>query len=266
MTIQRRMVRGTRLAFVDRGRGTPVLLIHGFPLDHTMWDPQVEALAAGHRVLVPDLRGFGQSETGGEKTTMEELADDLAGVLNELGVDEPVVVCGLSMGGYVVFQFWRRYADRVRGLILCDTRAAPDSAEAASARLLTADRVLREGPAFLARSMLPKLLAASTFRREPALVEAIRVAIERADPRGVAAASRGMAERPDVTGLLPCINCPTLVVVGAEDAISPPAEMRAMAAAIPASRFVEIAAAGHMSPMEQPDEVSAAMGDFLAGL
>lgn len=263
--MKRRTVRGVKLAYVERGAGAPVVLVHGFPLDHSMWDAQIEALALRWRVIAPDLRGFGQSGVTPGTVTMADVADDLAGLLDALGAAGPAVVCGLSMGGYVAFEFWRRHAARVRALVLCDTRAAPDSPEAAQARLDAARRVLLEGPAFLADSMLPRLLAPGTLAARPDLADRLRAVIERTDAQGIAAAARGMAARADATPLLAQIACPALVVVGSEDAISPPAEMRLLCAAIPGARFVEIAGAGHMTPLEKPAEVNAALLEFLAG-
>ena len=265
------VVNGAEIAYVERGAGRPLLLVHGFPLDHTMWEGQIDALAAEEgtaalplRVIAPDLRGFGRSRPRGEKVTMDEFADDLAGLLDGLGIREPVAYCGLSMGGYIAFQFWRKYADRLAALVLCDTRAGADSPQAAESRRAMAQRVLGEGPAPVAEAMLPKLLGESTQEQRPELVERLRTLIMAGDPRGIAAAARGMAERPDMTGSLSQIGCPTLVLVGQNDVISPPAEMRGMAAAIPDARFKEISAAGHMSPWENPAEVNAAITEFLA--
>lgn len=258
------MVNEIELATLDRGSGPPVLLVHGFPLDHTMWDAQVEALSEQYRVIAPDLRGFGRSELTEEQVTMEQFADDLAGLLDRLEVAGPVVFCGLSMGGYIAWEFWRKYTDRLRGLVLCDTRAAADAPQAAAARLDTAERVLREGTATLAEGMIPKLFAPGTRKTNPRLVESIRRVMLSADPKAVAAAARGMAQRRDFTSTLSQIACPTLVLVGELDAISTPEEMRSIADAIPGSRLVEIAGAGHMSPLERANDVSAALLDFLS--
>jgi len=257
-------VNDVQLACIDEGTGPPVILVHGFPLDHTMWDAQVEALRTEHRVIVPDLRGFGQSDVSQGTVTMEQMADDLAGLLDVLKIREPVVFVGLSMGGYVAFQFFRRHRDRLRGLVLCDTRAGADTPQAAEVRRETADRVLREGPGGLVDGMPPKLLAPTTLEKQREILGSLQRMIRATDPRGIAAASLGMAERPDVTGMLPEIDCPTLVIVGAEDALSPPEEMAAVAEAIPEARLVEIPAAGHMSPMENPAAVSAVLKEFLA--
>jgi 3-oxoadipate enol-lactonase len=282
-------VRGTELRCVDCGQGRPVLFVHGFPLDHTMWAAQIEAISRQHRAIAPDLRGFGLSAVA-EKgrgpicvehppgrsgkldlspfppVTMEQFADDLAAMLDALGVREPVVYCGLSMGGYIALQFQRKYAARLRGLVLCDTRSAADTPEAVVARRAMADRVLKEGPAFVADAMLPRLFCETTRQQRPEIVEGLRQVILANSPHGIAAATLGMAERPDMTASLKEIACPTLVIVGQEDAISLPAEMRGMAEAIPGARFAEIPAAGHMAPMENPAAVNAAIVEFLATL
>lgn len=259
-------VNGIEMAALDQGAGLPVLLVHGFPLDHTMWSAQVEALSEQHRVIAPDLRGFGRSGVTEGTVTMEQFADDLAALADALGVKGPVVFCGLSMGGYVAWQFWVKYSHRVRAMVLCDTRAVADAPEAARARMDTAEQVLREGPAPLAKAMIPKLIPESSRKKHPAMVRSLESVILATDPRGIAAASRGMARRPDFTAMLGQINCPALVVAGQLDRISTPEEMRAIADAIPGARFVEIPGAGHMSPLENPREANAALLQFLAEL
>jgi 3-oxoadipate enol-lactonase len=285
-------VNGGELRYIDQGTGRPLLLVHGFPLDHSMWAGQIDGLSSQHRVIAPDLRGLGRSPARGtvpifagtvaqpwsakmglsplpgrgDVMTMEAFADDLAALLDGLGVREPVACCGLSMGGYIAFQFWRKYGDRLRALILCDTRSTPDTPEVAEARLAMADRVLREGPTPLVESMMPRLFCDATRQDHPEIVEALQSVMLRNDPRGIAAAARGMAVRPDMTPALPQIHCPTLVIVGQHDVISPPAEMRMIADAIPTAQYVEIAGAGHMAPMEKPQEVAAAMDRFLASV
>ncbi len=263
-------VRGTDLCCVDRGQGRPVLFVHGFPLDHTMWAAQIDAISPQCRVIAPDLRGFGRSGKGDRSNsppfTMEQFADDLAALLDALEIREPVVYCGLSMGGYIAWQFWRKYAARLRGLVLCDTRSTADTPEVVAGRRTMADRVLKEGSAPLVESTLPRLFCEATRRQRPEVVEGLRRVMMANSPQGIAAAALGMAQRPDMTASLVEIRCPTLVVVGQDDAISPPAEMRGIAEAIPGARFVEIPAAGHMSPLENPAAVSAAIVAFLATL
>jgi 3-oxoadipate enol-lactonase len=248
---------------VDRGQGQPVLLVHGFPLDHSMWNAQIDRLSRDYRVLAPDLRGFGRSGVTPGTVSMATMADDLAKMLDALQITESVVLCGLSMGGYVAFQFWRKYSDRLRALLLCDTRAVADTPEAAAGRLATAERAVKEGSAVVGEAMLPKLFAEATFKNNPAVIEQTRHVMAASPPEGVAAALRGMASRPSVQADLPRIALPTLVIVGEHDAISSPEEMRAIAAGIPGAEFQIIAGAGHMSPCEAPAEFNAALEDFL---
>ncbi len=264
--LKRRHIEGIEMALVDQGDGIPLVLVHGFPLDHSMWNAQIDPLSQSSRVIVPDLRGFGQSSASDEKVTMERFADDLAALLDDLGVTEPIVFCGLSMGGYVAFQFQRKYASRLRGLILADTRALCDTPEMAAGRLQMADRIIQEGPGPLIDMMMPNLFAEATVNERPEVVESLRRVMMENDRLAIAAAARGMAERPDVTPMLSTIDCPTLVIVGELDTISPVEEMRQIAESIPDARLIEIAASGHMSPTEKPAEFNAAVVRFLASL
>jgi 3-oxoadipate enol-lactonase len=254
------------LSYHDSGSGVPLLLAHGFPFDHTMWDAQIAALSGRCRVIAPDLRGFGHSGVTDGVVTVEQMADDLAALLDALSIAEPVLFCGLSMGGYIAFEFWRKHAAKLKALVLCDTRAAADKSEVAANRLTTADRVLREGPRSLVDSMLPKLFSPRTYVDQPKLVEAMQSVMMRTDPRGIAAAARGMAERRDFTAELGNIRCPTLLIVGADDSFTPPAEMQAMSTAIPQAQFHAIPTAGHLSPFEQPTLVNAVIESFIASL
>jgi pimeloyl-ACP methyl ester carboxylesterase len=255
------------LAYVDRGKGTPVLLVHGFPLDHTMWNAQIDALADCCRVIAPDLRGFGQSSLGDADpklgVSMERYADDLVEFLDVLAIHEPIVLVGFSMGGYVAWQFVRKHVSRLRALVQCDTKAAADTGEARATRLKMADEISEWGSARVAEMMGPKLLAKRSFEVKPDVVADVRRVVEATSPAAIACAQRGMASRPDMTGLLPGIRVPTLVLVGQEDAISPPAEMRAIADAIPDAKLVEIPDAGHMTTMENPKAVNEALRKFL---
>ncbi|HEY3391115.1 MAG TPA: alpha/beta fold hydrolase [Lacipirellulaceae bacterium] len=265
--MQRAALSTVELAYVDGGTGLPVLLVHGFPLDHTMWNAQIEALADRCRVIAPDLRGFGQSPLGDADpnvgVSMERYADDLVELLDSLAIREPIVLVGFSMGGYVAWQFARKHANRLRALVQCDTKAIADTDEARAVRLKMAEQISEWGSARVAEMMGPKLLAKRSFDAKPEVVAAVRRVVENTSPAAIAAAQRGMAARPDVTSLLPSIRVPTLVLVGQEDAISPPAEMRYIASAIPNSQFVEISGAGHMTTMENPQAVNAALGSFL---
>lgn len=262
-----RTVETSRGNFVveDAGAGAALVLLHGFPLDHAMWVHQIEKFSATHHVIAIDLRGFGSSPPRNKTVAMADFADDVAAVIEKLKLD-PVVLCGLSMGGYIALAFTTKHRQLLRGLILCDTRAVADTPEAAKARRVMAERVLKEGPAFLAETMLPKLFAEQTARRQPAVVEEARRVIEATNPAGIAAASRGMAERKDYSGELGTINVPTLVIVGEHDAISPVAEMTAIAHALPQATLRIIPDAGHMAPLENPAAVNAAMAAFLESL
>jgi pimeloyl-ACP methyl ester carboxylesterase len=255
---------GMWLNVEERGVGRPLLLVHGFPLDHTMWNAQIETLSGRFRVIAPDMRGFGHSDPVVGLLTMDLLAEDLSRLLDALRIDEPVAFCGLSMGGYVGWRFVAKYGDRLWRLIQCDTRAAADSPDAARQRLETADRVRREGSAVVAQTMKERLVAPATLEAEPDLVAAMESVMLATPPETLAAALRGMAERPDSTDLLPQIRVPTLLVCGQHDRISPTEEMRKIAEAIPHSRFVEIPGAGHMAPLESPAAVNAAVLEFLA--
>ena len=257
-------VNGVRLNFWDEGQGAPLLLVHGFPLNHAMWREQLPALAVRRRVIAPDLRGFGGSEvTGAAVVSMDQFADDCAALLDELGIREPITFCGLSMGGYIGWSFVRRHGQRLARLILCDTRAAADTPEAAANRRKVADQVSAEGTQSLVRAMLPKLLARGTIENQPAVVEFLKEMMSASAPTGVAAAQRGMAERADARELLSTIEIPALLIVGIEDAISTADEMRGMAEAMPQAGLVIVQDAGHMAPLENPAIVNRAIEDFL---
>jgi pimeloyl-ACP methyl ester carboxylesterase len=247
------------------GDGTPVLLLHAFPLDSRMWLPQIEALS-GYQVIVPDLRGFGSArDRAVEIAHMDLLADDVALLLDNHRLDQ-VVLCGVSMGGDVALAFARRHPDRLGGLVLCDTRAGTDSEKEAADRLSMAERVLAEGVAFVPEAMLPRLLGTTSRERRPDLVERVTEIILDQAPRGIAGAQRGLAARPDSTSLLAEMAVPTLVIVGSEDEIAGPEEGRALATGIRDARLVQVSGAGHLVNLEQPEPVNEALLDFLAPL
>lgn len=261
---------GYDLSYYVSGSGSPLVLIHGFPLDHHMWRPQIGALSESHRVLAPDLRGFGEStlgESDGETgIAMADYAADVVATLDDAEVSEPAIFCGFSMGGYVLLSLLQNHPDRIRAVVLCDTKATADSAEAAAKRLEMAEGIGAAGVGSVAEAMLPKLLAADTHTQRTELVAEVDQMIRRSNPAAIAAAQRGMARRPDVREQLPSFDWSALVLVGAEDEISTPGEMREIAAAMPQAEFVEIPAAGHMTTLENPGAVSAAIGEFADGL
>jgi pimeloyl-ACP methyl ester carboxylesterase len=248
------------------GAGTPVVLLHAFPLDGRMWAPQAEALAGTgtYQVIVPDLRGFGAAkEQAVEEAGMDLLADDVARLLDDRGLDR-VVLGGLSLGGYIAFAFVRRHADRLSGLLLLSTRAGADAEEARGDRLAMAERVLAEGNGFVPEVMLPRLLGPTSLEERPELVQRVTGLIGEQDPRAIAAAQRGMAARPDSGDVLGSIAVPTLVVTGEEDTLTGPDEGRALAAGIPGARFLLVERAGHLVNLERPEVVNEALLDFLA--
>jgi YbgC/YbaW family acyl-CoA thioester hydrolase len=264
--VRRVRVDGGDLAVEIRGTGPALVLVHGFPFDRSMWRHQVAGFGRWQRIA-PDLRGFGHSagHGGGPAESLARQADDVAAVLDALGVRR-AVLCGLSMGGYVLFEFWRRHADRVRALVLADTKAEADSADGRRARDELAAVAQREGTVAVAERMLPRLLAAASAAAQPELVTAVRAMAGRASVDGIVAALRAMRDRADSRELLPAIGVPTLVTGGAEDVLTPPDVMQALADGIPGARFVAIPAAGHLAPLEQPLAVNRALSEFLDGL
>ena len=246
-----------------RGSGRPLVLLHGFPFDHTMWQAQIEALATHCRVIAPDHRGFGQSGLGKQPLTIERMADDVAALLEALRVQEPAIICGLSMGGYVSLVFHQKYAPRVRALILCDTRPGADTPAGAADRQALIERVRNKGSVAVVDDLLPKLLAPMTFDRQPQVVDRVREMMLASPPEGLVAALQGLATRPDTTHHLRHINVPTLAIVGEHDALTTPAVVAAMADAIPRCRRVVVPGAGHMPPMENVSAFNGAVTDFL---
>jgi len=256
---------GADLAFEVRGTGQALLLLHAFPLGLAMWDPQTAALSESNQVVRFDARGFGGSPPGDGLLTMEKIADDAVALLDHVGVSR-AVVCGLSMGGYAAFALVRRHADRVKGLVLSDTRAGADSGAARTARAAQADRVRKQGSAALADAVLPKLVGETTHTQRPEVVARLRETIAANPPRGIADALAGLAARADSTPTLREIRVPTLVVCGAEDAITPVAESEALVRGIAGSRLEVIPAAGHLSSVENPEGFNEVLTKFLAGL
>jgi pimeloyl-ACP methyl ester carboxylesterase len=248
------------------GAGTPLVLLHAFPLDGRMWAPQVEALAGSYQVIVPDFRGFGAArDQAVPEAGMDLLADDVARLLDDRGLDR-VVLGGLSLGGYVALAFMRRHAGRVSGLVLLDTKATSDGDQARADRLAMAERVLAEGNGFVPEAMLPKLLGETSREHRPELVEKVTAMIREQAPEAIAGAQRGMAARPASTDVLGTIQVPTLVVTGEEDAVAGPEVGRDLAAGIPGARFLLVEEAGHLASLEQPEIVNEALLDFLAPL
>src|SRR5437879_1198897 len=209
------------LSFSDTGTGLPLVLLHAFPLSRRMWEAQIEAWSHRFRVIAPDWRGFGESPPSDDDFTMESCADDLHQLLQYLKVKEPIVLLGLSMGGYVAFEFFRKYQHQLRGLILAATQPSADSELSRKARYETAELVQKEGTGPLAEKLLPRLLGKTTLETKPAVVERARSLIQSNSPPGIAKACYGLACRRDSSSLLDQLRLPTLIVLGSEDAIVP---------------------------------------------
>ena len=247
------------------GKGPDLVLLHPFPANHHIWDPIAEHLAARYRVILPDLRGHGESETGSGPATMAKHAADVLRICEDAGVTR-AVYCGNSIGGYLMFELWRQQRDRVRAMFLCGTKAGADNAEARTNRLKTADTVEREGSSQFIEGMIPRLLGESTRRNRPDLVDRARQMMHKMTVAGIAAVQRGMAERPDSTPTLATITVPAMVVVGAEDVATPQAEAEIIARGISGSRLIVIPKAGHYVPLERSDEVRRLLFELLEAL
>jgi pimeloyl-ACP methyl ester carboxylesterase/acyl-CoA thioesterase FadM len=255
-------VNGVSLAVESRGSGPAIVFVHGFPLDRTIFRHQLDTLT-GYRRIGLDLRGMGQSEAPDLGYSMATYADDIAAVLDAFGEDR-VVLCGLSMGGYIAFEFLRRYRSRLRGLILMDTRAEADSVEGKRARDTLVGKVREQGAVAAAEAMLPRFFMAGVPEE---IIESVRNMILRSPVAGIVGALTAMRDRPDATPLLPTlVGIPALVIVGQGDVITPPALSRAMAGAIPEARLVEVPGAGHLPSIEQPVPTTRAILKFLQSL
>ncbi len=247
------------------GSGPALVLLHGFPLDRTIWRPQAEELSKKYRVITPDLRGHGLSGAPEGVYSMDLYARDLNAVLDSIGV-RAIILGGLSMGGYVAFAFYRLFKERVHGLILVDTKADADTPEARARREEQALSVLRNGSGEIAGQLIGRMFTEKTLRVNPVLAERVRRMMESTSPVGIAGALRGMAERPDSTPLLPSIKVPTLVIAGEEDPITPVSDAWRMVGMIPGSELAVVPGAAHLTSLEKPDEVSGAIRRFLEGI
>lgn len=256
-------VNGISLAFNDQGTGLPIVFLHAFPLNRTMWADQENALSTQFRIVSIDLRGHGESDAPLWRYTLDQAADDVMGVLDQLLIRQAVFV-GLSMGGYILFALYRRYADRVKGLVLADTRAQADTVEGKEARFQMAQTAYKKGPSAIADIMIPKLLSPATVQMKPELVRRVRTMMEGNQISGIAGDLMAMAERPDSTPLLQQITCPTQVVVGELDLPTPPSDAKLMADRIPNAGLAVIPGAAHLSNLEQPDLFTDTIRTFVS--
>jgi pimeloyl-ACP methyl ester carboxylesterase len=258
------LVSDAEIAFDDIGSGLPVVFLHAFPLNRTMWEPQIGALVAECRCIPIDFRGLGDSSNA-PPYSMDRYADDVAGVLDTLQIEQAVVI-GLSMGGYAAFAFWRRHAKRVRGLVLADTRAGADTADGLARRRQMVEVARTQGSTGVANLQIAGLMGKTSREKRPDIYDAIHRMMAQAPVEGVIGALEALMARPDSTATLATIDVPTLIVVGDEDVLTPPKESRSMHEAIAGSRLEVLARAGHLSNVERPAAFNTVVSEFLASL
>lgn len=244
------------------GNGPTVLLLHPFPSSSEFWTPLAAHLQSRYRLLIPDLRGLGSSSVGQGDATMQKHARDVLAICKEAAVSRFVVV-GCSIGGYIAFELWRQMAERIAGIVFCDTKANADTEDARAGRMKAAEEVMDRGPEFVIRGMISKLLGESTQRNRPDIVSVAVATMTKSTAAGIAAAQRGMASRPDSTLTLPTITVPVLALAGDEDTLSPREEIEKIARGVKAGRSAVIPRAGHLSPFEQPEVVGKLIREFL---
>jgi 3-oxoadipate enol-lactonase len=241
-----------QLFYEVTGDGPPVIMLHPFPLNRHFWTPVAELLSTRYRLIMLNLRAHGDSEAGDGPATMDKMAADLARLCQEERITKAVFV-GVSIGGYVLFEFWRRHREQVRALVLANTRAGAETADGRANRLAVADKVLREGTAGFIDEMLKKLMSPVTLNNRPDIVDSARHMMQQMSPQDIAAVQQGMADRPDSISTLPAVSVPTLIL-GSEDDSVPRAEFELMRQLIPNSQLHVIAQAGHYAALEQPEE------------
>jgi pimeloyl-ACP methyl ester carboxylesterase len=258
------LVDDTAIAYDDVGTGLPVVFLHAFPLNRTMWDPQVGALVAECRCIAVDFRGLGESAPA-PPYSMDRYADDIVGVLDALQIERAVVV-GLSLGGYVAFALWRRHAGRVRAFVLADTRATADTIDGVERRRHLIELAESQGSTAVANMQIAGLVGRTTREKRPDIYDATHRMMAQAPAEGVIGGLEAMIARPDSTATCATISVPTLLVVGDEDAITPPKEMKRLLEAIPGSRLEVLQQAGHLSSLERPAAFNTVVSEFLASL
>lgn len=255
-------INGMSIAYHEQGRGVPIVFLHAFPLSRMMWAPQETALASQFRIITIDLRGHGESDAPLWHYTLDQAADDVRGLLDHLSIQRAIFV-GLSMGGYILFAFYRKYADRVKGMVLADTKAQADTDEGKHARFEMAQVAYKQGPSAVADIMVPKLLSPATIRTRPELVQQVRAMIEGNQVSGIAGDLMAMAARADSLPLLNQITCPTHIIVGELDLPTPPSDAHLMADEISHARLTVIPQAAHLSNLEQPGPFNEAVRSFV---
>lgn len=258
---------GYQVGYDDQGEGLPLLFLHGFPHDRTLWAAQRVSLSPHARCIVPDIRGFGHSSTHGPHS-MDQYADDAVALLDWLSIDA-AVVCGLSMGGYIAMAMWRRHPDRIRGMVFCDTKAGADSDEGKARRDELIALVKRDGTRAITETQITGMVGSTTRERRPEVVAALRAMMGRQSAAGMTGALHALRDRPDSRETLRTISVPSLVIVGEDDVLTPIKEARAIAEALPSVARVRleiIAGAGHVPCLERPAATTHALSDFLSTL
>ncbi len=256
--------RGNLISLTVAGQGKPLMLLHGFPLDHRQWLEQLTGLAEHFRVIAPDLRGFGQSTLTDQPYSMADLADDVEQMRMHLAGSEPLALCGLSMGGYVAFEYWRRYPQNLSALVMADTRPEADDDQGKANRQAMIDRVQQAGSWPAVSGMLDKLLTQSNLQERGSVYHSVEQMLKSCSADAVCSAQRAMARRTDFTASLPGLTTPTLVIVGEDDPITPPAATGKWAAMMPHSQYHVVAGAAHLTPLEQPEQFNSLVREFLA--
>lgn len=251
------------MAYDENGSGTPLVFVHGYPLSRKIWDPQLKGLANVTHMLAPDLRGHGDSPAPEGANWMHDMASDIAGLMEQVSFPIPAVICGLSMGGYVTFGFYRQFAPRLSGIILAATRAGADSEEGKQARDKAAAMAREKGAAAVVEDMLPKMLSPKTYRDKPELVAQVQAIMNSVPAETMVADLMGMRERVDATVTLEEIDLPVLILHGADDRLIPVKEAEKMHNLIRRSKLEIIPEAGHLLNMEQPERFNAAVEQFL---
>jgi 3-oxoadipate enol-lactonase len=262
-TISLISARGDTLTVHTSGRGPALLLLHGFPLDARMWAGQIEHFSKSYHVLTPNFRGFGGSRSNSPEWSMEDLADDIETIRQHLAHGQKIILGGLSMGGYVCFEYWSRYREHLAALLLFHTNPFTDTDEVRQNRLKVGEQATAQGSWEATRPMLDKLLAAATAQNRPEIVEQVERMMREGTSEGVCGSQRAMADRSDYSNRLNSIDVPTLVVSGDEDRLATPAKTAAWANEIPTARSIVIEQAGHLSPIEQPLQFNAHVEDFF---
>ena len=255
-------INGIDLAYSDEGQGQPIVFLHAFPLNRSMWNPQIRGLKNNFRIITIDLRGHGESEAPMWRYSLGQFAEDIKGLLEHLGISKAAFV-GLSMGGYILFTLYRKYPSLFNALVLADTRATADTPEAKATRFSMAQIAYKRGSSTIAELMLPKLLGSTSLDHRQDLVEQLRHMITANEISGIVGDLMAMEERPDSTPLLRDLKIPTLVIVGEEDVASPPEEVQGMAEHIPGAKFTIIPEAGHVSNLDQPKLFNQSIREFL---